>query len=300
MTKAEIEAFLAVARYGSLSAAAEQIYVTQPALTRRIQSLEKELGYRLFVRGKGIRGSTLSERGRAFLPLARRWNEVWREAFALQGEEPRPVFRLAAIGSATRLLLPALFQGLCLAPEPLALSFHLCHSTEGYSLIEQGSADAVLLDYVKSGAYHTASVRSLPVYAAPFVVVGGEAFRGIAAVRAETLDAAREISLPWNAAFDAWHERVFGAASRCVAFLDDSAAVQSVLQGDLFALMPRTEGLRLSAASEHIHMAELIGGPPPEIIHCLSAQGDESEGLTRFFRVLRAALRDQPGVECLL
>ena len=83
MTKTEIEAFLAVAQYGSISAAADQIYVTQPALTRRIQNLERELEYRLFTRGKGLRGSSLTEQGRAFLPIAQRWNEVYREAMAI-------------------------------------------------------------------------------------------------------------------------------------------------------------------------------------------------------------------------
>lgn len=55
MTKLEIAAFLAIVEHGSISATAEQIFVTQPALSRRIQALEKELGYRLFERDKGMR-----------------------------------------------------------------------------------------------------------------------------------------------------------------------------------------------------------------------------------------------------
>ena len=48
MTISEITAFLAVIECGSFSKAAEMLFITQPALSRRIQSLENEIGYRLF------------------------------------------------------------------------------------------------------------------------------------------------------------------------------------------------------------------------------------------------------------
>ena len=52
----QVQAFIQVARTGNVSRAAEALYVTQPALTARIQALEKELGEALFVRtGRGVR-----------------------------------------------------------------------------------------------------------------------------------------------------------------------------------------------------------------------------------------------------
>lgn len=44
MTFLEIEAFLNIVQFGSFSAAAEKLYVTQPALGRRIRALKKEPG----------------------------------------------------------------------------------------------------------------------------------------------------------------------------------------------------------------------------------------------------------------
>lgn len=65
-----LEAFVAVARAGSISAAAETLFVTQPALTARLQALERDLGAQLFVRSR--HGSRLTEAGRALLPYAER------------------------------------------------------------------------------------------------------------------------------------------------------------------------------------------------------------------------------------
>lgn len=44
--------FLTVAREGSITAAANSLHLTQPTLSRQLQDLEKELGQKLFVRGK--------------------------------------------------------------------------------------------------------------------------------------------------------------------------------------------------------------------------------------------------------
>lgn len=44
--------FLAVAREGSITGAANSLHLTQPTLTRQLQELEKELGQKLLIRGK--------------------------------------------------------------------------------------------------------------------------------------------------------------------------------------------------------------------------------------------------------
>jgi len=63
-----LRAFLRVVELGTLSAAAESLWMTQPALGRRIQALEVECGLSLFDRG-GNR-LTITPSGRAFVPIA--------------------------------------------------------------------------------------------------------------------------------------------------------------------------------------------------------------------------------------
>jgi DNA-binding transcriptional LysR family regulator len=65
-----IQAFLTVSDTGSFSRAADTLYLTQPAVSKRIQALEHSLGVALFDRiGKSIR---LTEAGHALLPSCRR------------------------------------------------------------------------------------------------------------------------------------------------------------------------------------------------------------------------------------
>ncbi|MGB5651488.1 MAG: LysR family transcriptional regulator, partial [Sedimenticolaceae bacterium] len=57
-----LRSFLAVAESGAITAAAERIGITQPALSRRIQQLEDQFGVELLVRGR--KGAVLTEIGR--------------------------------------------------------------------------------------------------------------------------------------------------------------------------------------------------------------------------------------------
>ena len=69
MDLANLQAFVEVARLGSFSTAAERLYLSQPAISKRIAALEDELNTLLFDRvGRKI---TLTATGTALLPRAR-------------------------------------------------------------------------------------------------------------------------------------------------------------------------------------------------------------------------------------
>lgn len=69
MEFASLRTFLAVADSGSFSAAAQQLYLTQPAVSKRLAALEAELDIKLFDRiGRHVR---LTHAGEVLLPKAR-------------------------------------------------------------------------------------------------------------------------------------------------------------------------------------------------------------------------------------
>ncbi len=65
----QVEAFLAVATFGSFRRAAESLNLSQPAVSARIKALERSLGTHLFERDRR-EGVTLTEAGRQFRPHA--------------------------------------------------------------------------------------------------------------------------------------------------------------------------------------------------------------------------------------
>lgn len=74
MNISSFEYFLSVIRAGNISKAARELHISQPALSRRIASLEDEVGAKLFARGS--RRAELTEEGQIFRKRAEEMMEL--------------------------------------------------------------------------------------------------------------------------------------------------------------------------------------------------------------------------------
>ena len=96
-----LRAFEAVARLLSFSAAAAELHLTQPAVSRQIRGLEDELGAALFLRG--TRHVELTGAGqlllRNVLPLLRQLDQTVRQLRATQRRQPVGVATFASFAS---------------------------------------------------------------------------------------------------------------------------------------------------------------------------------------------------------
>ncbi|GBF74794.1 LysR family transcriptional regulator [Paenibacillus sp. 598K] len=78
MNLEHIESFVYVIHYGGFNKAADVLFLSQPTVTARIQSLERELGVKLFDRiGKQV---TLTDKGREFLPYAQQMLGIYQKS----------------------------------------------------------------------------------------------------------------------------------------------------------------------------------------------------------------------------
>ncbi|MBJ7594114.1 MAG: LysR family transcriptional regulator [Candidatus Dormibacteraeota bacterium] len=110
MTLRQLATLLEVARAGSVKGAAEQLFVTQPAVSAVLASLQRELGVDLVARdGRGLR---LTDAGRVLADYARRIHGMLDEAAAATtGVQARGRLRMAAVTTAGEHLLPAAIAG---------------------------------------------------------------------------------------------------------------------------------------------------------------------------------------------
>ncbi|PPA02832.1 LysR family transcriptional regulator [Pseudomonas sp. MWU12-2312b] len=99
--------FLITAQCCNFTRAAEQLHITQGAVSRQIAGLEDHLGYELFIRQ--ARGLDLTAEGREWLPRVRQIFGLIDEAVEQIGEK-RETLQLKAPTCVMRWLLPRLLQ----------------------------------------------------------------------------------------------------------------------------------------------------------------------------------------------
>ena len=299
MTQQEIEVFLAVARLGSVSAAAQALYITQPAVSRHLRALEQALGCTLVSRGRGKRQVELTDRGRDFVQVAEKWRLLWQEAREVAGQDRTQTLRVASVGSLSTYLLPAVFREF-LNTSGRTLTFHHYHSREAYDYIAQGLADIAL---ISDHMYHP-QVETVPAFRSAMVLLTAPGLSLPDTVHPSRLDPSRELRLPWNPEYDLWHSFWFSASAVPRAVLDQMSLLEEFFswQGswqDSWAIAPSVVAVPLSRKLG-LTLRKLEEGPADEIIYYLLGPRRKQELTKDFLACLSRELDRRPEMHSLL
>ncbi len=141
----DLEAFLAVAELGSFQRAAEQLNLSQSALSRRIQKLEEALGVTLIERTTRSMKLTLAARG--FRARARTMLDEASEALRALGDEAgggpqrQALVTVAAIPTATHNILPSVIKDFAAAGQRARIRVLDLFANDVAEAVAQGEAD---------------------------------------------------------------------------------------------------------------------------------------------------------------
>jgi len=146
MDLATLNAFIAIAELGSFSEAAERLHLTQPAVSKRIASLEQQLNVRLFDRlGREV---SLTEAGRALLPRAYQILNVLddtRRALTNLNGEISGRLTLATSHHIGLHRLPPLLRAFTRAHPQVALDIQFLDSEVAYEEVLHGRAELAVI-----------------------------------------------------------------------------------------------------------------------------------------------------------
>lgn len=151
MDTQSLQAFLAVADSGSFSRAAEQLHLTQPAVSKRIAVLEGLTGARLFDRiGRRV---TLTEAGRVLLPRARQilvMVDDSRRALGNLSGDVGGSLTLATSHHAGLHRLPPLLKAYTRSHPHVRLDLHFLDSEQAYQGVLDGELELAVVTLAPS------------------------------------------------------------------------------------------------------------------------------------------------------
>jgi DNA-binding transcriptional LysR family regulator len=145
ITLTQLTSFLAVVRRGSVTAAADELVVTQPSVSAAVSALERELGVKLTERA----GRTLhpTPAGQAYVPYAsdvlgllEQGARAAREA----AEHTRRTLRISAVTTAGEYLVAPLLRGFRERQPELDISLHVGNREEVFRRLADHEVDVAL------------------------------------------------------------------------------------------------------------------------------------------------------------
>jgi DNA-binding transcriptional LysR family regulator len=145
VTLNQLQSFLAVAREGSVSAAAEKLYVTQPSISAAVSSLSRELGVELTQRvGRGI---GLTPAGEAFRPYAADvlgLIDQGRQAAVEAADFSMRSLRIVAVATAAEYVVPALLRAFSRTHPEVNLSLEVANRSTVFERVLEHEVDVAI------------------------------------------------------------------------------------------------------------------------------------------------------------
>src|SRR3954464_12818940 len=145
VTLNQLSSFLAVAREGSVSAAAEKLFVTQPSISAAVSALSRELGVDLTERvGRGV---GLTAAGLAFRPYAADvlgLIEQGRQSAREAADFSMRSLRLVAVATAAEFVVPSLLRSFASAYPEINLTLEVANRASVFERVLEHEADVAI------------------------------------------------------------------------------------------------------------------------------------------------------------
>jgi DNA-binding transcriptional LysR family regulator len=292
----QIEAFLEVARRQNLSRAAEALFVSQPTLTARLQSLESSLGEQLFIRNR--RGMRLTEAGETFLPFAEHAMRALADGRERLGELRRGVAGRLVLGApptVSTYTLPDLLARFSAAHPKVRLAVKTGTSEE---ILEMVLHDQVQLGIIRSLAHQ--EIESVPLYTDALVLIAGPGHR-LAGPRtggqARLADLAGEVLVLFGRSssyleFTTATFRQAGVLTGSVLELDNIEAAKKMVERGLGVSFVPASTVAAELAAGTLTRIELVDAAPVrrEIVAVRRIDAGRPSGATAVFLEMLAEL----------
>ena len=287
-----IEAFLRIAKSRSVSRAAEELHLSQPSVSKRLQLLEETLGYPLFERGKGVKSLRLTPQGARFLEIAERMENLAAEARQVAHVAQGHKLVIGGHSSSTITFIPKLVARLLESDPRISLKLLSIHAREMYDAVERRDVDVgfSLAEQARQ------SVIAKACFAVPMLGIRSVRQKGRSVERLESLDPANLIYIPWGSRYQIWHDLWLGSKNPPRISGDIAILLFRLLDiPDTWAIAP-TDIAGLLLASGRFTTFELIPEPPPRVYFKLTHKfptPDVQAALDLFENVLEHMLQDE-------
>lgn len=295
MTHTEIECFLAICRHKTGSRAAEALFITQPSLSIRLKTLEKELGGSLFTRKKGSREMVLTAAGKEFYELAVQYETLMDKMKQVCLKQPESL-RVSSLNSLDTFCLPDVYERFLQTYPEIGLEIQDMEMPAAGESVLNGNTDIAFT----TGRHTDIPLNQIPVFTEPMVFICKHNDKYDAPITVEQLSLRHEVYIEWSTRFAHWHQQTFGDVHPQIS-ISIMAHLQRFMEREhCWAIVPISvaEGLARSCSIKQVATAFDI--PRREVSILTAIDNKASVAIDAFCRCLCDTVSVYPEIEIKL
>lgn len=296
MTYEQVETFLAAVSCGTISAAAQSLFVSQSTVSSRIQQLEQELGISLLIRKKGHRTIELTSYGKEFIPIASQWASLWKDTQNLKHKADLKTLRIAGVDAINNYtLLPFYRQQMHQQPNT-RLSINTFHSTEINGRVQSRDMD---IGFVFSRRIRYPEVVSKPIYRELMYLVCRRDSPYHDGIYPRELNVCNEVFLRWGQDHQQWHDRYWDPAELPLITVNTGSMIQHYLTEPAHWAIAPMSVVQVICRSGELVWHRMQDGPSPRICYQLTnryPKTSHQEAIERFTAELDTFIAENPSI----
>lgn len=275
--------FLNIVRTESITSAANKMYLSQSTVSQRLNKLEKNLGVKLIIRQKGIRGIILTDAGKRLLDLALKWESLVTETSLFNNDIKRERIVIGAVDSINENVLNKAYQKLQNNIPEIKIKIKTDHSDSLYYLLENNKIDVgftlkkMYIKNLKVEKFHVepmVHVQRIP---------DREKNDFKSKINHDSLISDHELYVDWGVDFKKWHENWWGKDSGGIQI--DTAGLLSIFleNPNYWSIVPISIANKIKETQSDLNINHLKNPPPERICYKITSLETSNKSVVKKF-----------------
>lgn len=277
-----VETFAELSKTLNLTKTAENLYLTQSAVSYRLKALEEDLGVILIEREKGLKKIKLTSKGEAFKNIAMEFESINKSISDFKTSVSVKEISIALVDSINNYFLKDVYKYF-FKDESIKLILKTEHTNEIYNQISNRTVD---IGFVPRDIKKQNVVTEEIVNEEMIMATRSSKFNGVNHIDANDLDVKKLIFLYWGDSYINWHIENFGDIESFRIQVDSSLLSFELMDKESWMVIPVSVAENLKQKFPDINLVPFDKNPPQRTIYMISHTNPlySNEGTVKEFK----------------